>query len=170
VGAVGGRLAVLLKEAGAHVIICDINEKRVRDLVAEHGFDSVPDEGHHSTVCDIYAPCARGAGLNDDTIPRLRCRAIAGCANNQLLDFRHADDLRTHNILYAPDYVINAGGIINVAAELRPGGYDESYSLERIARVYDNLKKVFEIARTKDMSTRDAAAHLAEERLKQGRP
>ena len=169
VGAVGGRLAVLLKEAGAHVIICDINEKRVRDLVAEHGFDSVADQGHHSTVCEIYAPCARGAGLNDDTIPKLRCRAVAGCANNQLLDFRHADDLRAHNILYAPDYVINAGGIINVAAELRPGGYDESYSLERIARVYDNLKKVFEIARTKDMSTRDAAAYLAEQRLKQGR-
>jgi leucine dehydrogenase len=125
VGAVGGALAVLLKEAGAEVTICDINEARVEELCKEYGFNSVKDADHLDVECDIYAPCARGAGLNDETIPRLKCRAVAGCANNQLLEARHAQDLRDRGILYAPDYVINAGGIINVAVELLPGGYDE---------------------------------------------
>ena len=169
VGAVGGRMAVMLKERGAHVIICDINEARVEELKHEHGFDSVPDEGHHKTECDVYAPCARGAGIHDETIPELRCKAVAGCANNILLDFHHADDLKKRGILYAPDYVINAGGIINVACELVEGGYVESHAMERIDRIYDNLKKVFQIARERDVSTRDAAAYLAESRLEEGR-
>ena len=78
------------------------------------------------------ATCARGAGINDDTIPKLTCKAVAGCANNQLLEPKHADDLRARGILYAPDYVINAGGIINVSVEFLPGGYDEPTALERI--------------------------------------
>jgi leucine dehydrogenase len=169
VGAVGGRLAVLLKERGANVVICDINEERVEELHEEHGFEVVDHEGHPSVPCDIYAPCARGAGLNDETIPRLRCKAVAGCANNQLLEPRHAEDLKSRGILYAPDYVINAGGIINVGMELHPGGYDEQRALERIDRIYDQLKLVFEIARTNDIDTREAATQLAEMRLKKAR-
>jgi leucine dehydrogenase len=169
VGAVGGRLAVLLKEEGARVTICDINEQRVEELRAEHGFEVVEDAVHLSVACDVYAPCARGAGINDDTIPKLQCKAVAGCANNQLLETRHADELRRRGILYAPDYVINAGGIINVSVELLPGGYDESAALERIARIYDNLKKVFAISKAENISTRDAAARLAEQRLEIGR-
>ena len=169
VGAVGGRLAVLLKERGAQVVICDINEERVAELHEEHGFEFVEHEGHPSVPCDIYAPCARGAGLNDETIPRLQCKAVAGCANNQLLDARHAEDLKNRDILYAPDYVINAGGIINVGMELQPGGYNEKNALERIDRIYDQLKLVFEIARTKDINTREAAAQLAEMRLRQAK-
>jgi len=165
VGAVGGRLAVLLKERGADVVICDINDERIAELQAEHGFEAIPDKGHFRHVCDVYAPCARGAGINDQTVPELRCKAVAGCANNILLDFRHADELKRRGILYAPDYVINAGGIINVAMELVPGGYVEADALARIDRIYDNLKKVFEIARERDVSTRDAAAFLAESRL-----
>ena len=165
VGAVGGALALLLKERGADVVICDIDEAKVDRMCSEHGFDSVPDEGHFRTEVDVYAPCARGAGLNDETIPALRCKAVAGCANNQLLEPRHAQDLKERGILYAPDYVINAGGIINVYMELLDGGYVEEAALERIARVYDNLKKVFEIARQKDVNTRDAAAKLAEMRI-----
>jgi len=169
VGAVGGRLAVMLKEAGAEVVICDINESRVDEMAREHGFEVVADDGHQKTECAIYAPCARGAGINDDTIPELRCKAVAGCANNQLLDHRHAASLKERGILYAPDYVINAGGIINVSQELAPEGYDEELALARIDRIYDNLKRVFEIARAKDMTTRDAAAYLAEERLRVAR-
>ena len=169
VGAVGGRLAVLLKERGANVIICDINDERVAELQREHGFEAVDDEGHHKTECDVYAPCARGAGINDETIPELRCKAVAGCANNILLEPRHADELKTRGILYAPDYVINAGGIINVACELVPGGYQEAHALERIDRIYDNLRQVFSIAREREMSTRDAAAFLAEARLAEAR-
>jgi len=169
VGAVGGRMATLLKEQGARVLICDINQDNVEKLRAEHGFEVVPDEGHQRVACDIYAPCARGAGINDQTIPMLRCKAVAGCANNQLLEPRHADELKARNVLYAPDYVINAGGIINVSVELRPGGYDEAYALKRIDRIYPNLKQVFKIAREQNISTREAAAKLAESRLEAGR-
>jgi leucine dehydrogenase len=169
VGAVGGRLAVHLKERGADVVICDINEQRVAELVRKHGLESVPDAGHLEVECDVYSPCARGATLNDETIPKLRARAVAGCANNQLLEPRHADLLRERGILYAPDYVINAGGIINVGCELLPGGYDERHSMKKIEGIYDQLKRVFEIARRDGISTRDAAARLAEERLAAGR-
>jgi leucine dehydrogenase len=170
VGAVGGRLAVLLKNEGARVIICDINEDRVAQLKQEHGFESVPDKGHVDTPCDVYVPCARGAGLNDDTIPRLKCKAIGGAANNQLLDpVKHSKDLVDRGILYAPDFVINAGGIINVGVELLPGGYDEAESYRRIDRIYGNLRRVFEIARKERIPTSDAAVRLAEERVLEGK-
>jgi leucine dehydrogenase len=169
VGAVGGALAILLKGVGADVTICDINEERVQQLQSEYGFDVVSDEEHLNVECDIYSPCARGAGINDDTIPRLHCRAIAGCANNQMLEARHARDVRGRGILYAPDYVINAGGIINVSVELLPGGYDEAFSRARIARIYDNLKRVFEISRLEDIPTDTAAERLAMERLELAR-
>lgn len=169
VGAVGGALAILLKEQGAHVTICDINEKRVLEMKEKYGFDVVSDEDHLDVECDIYSPCARGAGINDETIPRLRCRAIAGCANNQMLETRHAKDVRDRGILYAPDYVLNAGGIINVSVELRDGGYDEGYARERISRIYDNLKQVFEISRRDDIPTNEAALRLANARLEEAR-
>lgn len=169
IGAVGGAIAVLAKEQGAEVVICDINQQRVDEFRGRHGFDVVDDEHHLDVECDIYSPCARGAGINDDTIPRLRCKAVAGCANNQLLEHRHAEVLRQRGILYAPDYVLNAGGIINVSVELLPGGYDERVALEKIDRIYDNLKRVFEISRTEGIPTNDAAARLAEQRLAAGR-
>ncbi len=169
VGAVGGRLAELLKIEGATVIICDINEARVAELSKKFGFQSVADAKHLEVDCDVYSPCARGAGINDQTIPKLKCKAVAGAANNQLLEPQHADKLREKGILYAPDYVINAGGIINVGCELLPGGYDEKKSLAMIDRIYDNLKEVFQIAKTQKISTREAAAHLAEERLAKGK-
>lgn len=165
VGAVGGALAVLLKQAGAEVLICDINTERVAQLCGEHGFEAVADERHLDIECDVYSPCARGATLNDETIPRLKCKAVAGCANNQLLEFRHADMLRDRGILYAPDYVINAGGIINVAVELLPGGYDEAAANRRVESISDQLTAVFKIADEKGISTREAAAQLAEQRI-----
>ncbi len=167
VGAVGGALAILLKEAGAKVTICDINEDRVRELAEQHGFGVTTDADHLSIECDIYAPCARGAGINDETIPKLKCKAVAGCANNQLLEPRHAEALRERGIVYAPDYVLNAGGIINVSVELLPGGYDEAVAMERIGRIYDNLKLVFEISREQGIPTNEAAEHLAEQRLEE---
>lgn len=169
VGAVGGRLAERAKDEGAHVVIADINEARVAELRKEHGYDVVADKDHLDVECDVYAPCARGAGINDKTIPRLRCKAVAGCANNQLLEPGHARDLRARGIVYAPDYVINAGGIINVSVELLPGGYDEKVSLKRIEGIYDNLKRVFRISRDEDVPTNVAAERLAEQRLAEGR-
>jgi leucine dehydrogenase len=169
VGAVGSRLAVLLKQEGAHVVICDINEKRVEELCAEHGFEAVHDDKHLDIPCDIYAPCARAATLNDETIPRLRCKIVAGCANNQLLEPRHAAAMKARGVLYAPDYVINAGGIINVSCELLPGGYDEQVSLAKIEKIAANLRRTYEIADTQHIPTSEAANILAEERLAAGR-
>jgi leucine dehydrogenase len=169
VGAVGGRLAEMLKEEGAEVVICDINDARVAELSKKFGFKSVPDATHLDMECDVYSPCARGATLNDQTIPKLKCKAIAGAANNQLREPYHADRLRERGILYAPDYVINAGGIVNVSIELLPGGYDEKKALAKVDRVYDSLKRVYQIARTEKISTRVAAERLAEERLAAGK-
>ena len=107
--------------------------------------------------------------LNSETIPRLRCSIVAGSANNQLETPQDADRLHERGILYAPDYIINAGGIINVYVELEEDGYVEKRALERIATIYDNLKLVFEIARTKDVNTRRAAAHLAEMRIEKAK-
>lgn len=165
----GGQLAILLKERGAQVTISDINAERVEQLCSEHGFTAVDDEDHLEVECDIYAPCARGAGINLSTIPRLHCKVIAGCANNQLLEFEHAEILREKGILYAPDYVINAGGIINVSIELLDGGYDEVAAMAKIENIYINLKRVFEISREEGVPTNVAALRLAEQRLAQGR-
>jgi leucine dehydrogenase len=169
VGAVGGRLAVLLKEAGARVTICDINAARVAELCEEHGFEAVSELEHLAVECDIYCPCARGAGINDETIPLLRCKAVAGCANNQLLEPGHAVDLMNRGIVYAPDYVINAGGIINVGVEMTENGYDEGVALEWIERIYGNLKRVFEISRAESIPTDKAARQLAQARIDEGR-
>ena len=129
----------------------------------------MPELEHLAVECDIYCPCARGAGLNDETIPRLRCKAVAGCANNQLLEPRHAEDLMKRGIVYAPDYVINAGGIINVGVEMSDNGYDEAVALEWIDRIYGNLKQVFEISREEGIPTNKAAEKLAQARLDAGR-
>ncbi|MFT7484493.1 MAG: leucine dehydrogenase [Candidatus Paceibacteria bacterium] len=169
VGAVGGALAIMLKEAGAVVTICDINEARVKELQSEYGFQVVSDEEHLSVECDIYSPCARGAGINDETIPLLKCRAIAGCANNQMLETRHALVVRDRGILYAPDYVLNAGGIINVSVELMAEGYNEEYARGRIAGIYGNLKRVFEISRADNIPTNEAAERLARQRIEAAR-
>ena len=169
VGAVGGRLAELLAELGARLTVCDINDERADEVAARVGGRAVPDATHLEIECDIYAPCARGATLNDDTIPKLRCRAVAGAANNQLLESRHASALRERGILYAPDYVINAGGIINVSVELLPGGYDEARATAQVATVYDNLRQVFAISRKEGIPTSEAASRLAHQRLAEGR-
>ncbi len=177
VGAVGGRLAELLKEKGARITICDINEAKVEELKKKHGYETVADKNHLDVACDIYAPCARGAGLNEQSIPKLKCKAIGGAANNQLLDWAGRDGknvsaartLKERGILYAPDFVINAGGIINVSVELLPGGYNEATSLKKIENIRTNLRKVFEIARSEGVTTHEAAVRLAKARIAEGK-
>lgn len=165
VGAVGSEMARLLKERGARITICDIKDDRVAELCATHGYESVDEERHLEVDCDIYAPCARGAGINDETIPQLTCDIIAGCANNMLLEPRHGDVLREKGILYAPDYVVNAAGIINVSVERFPGGYNEDEAMRRIHRIADNLREVFELAEERGIATNRAAEELAEKRI-----
>ena len=169
VGAVGGEMARLLKERGADVIVCDIKEDRVRALCERYGLRSVPEAEHLDEPCDIYAPCARGAGINDETIPRLTCTIVAGCANNMLLEPRHGDELRKRGILYAPDYVVNAAGIINVSVERHEGGYDEEVAMAKIHTIADNLEEVFQLADERDIGTHTAARLLAELRIERAR-
>jgi leucine dehydrogenase len=166
VGAVGGRLAELLKEAGAHVIICDINEARVAELSKKHGFESVADATHLDVACDVYSPCARGATLNDTTIPKLKCKAIAGVANNQLHEPRHGDVLRgsAGHPLRARLRHQRAAASSTCRFELLPGGYDEEV-LAKIDRIYDNLEAGLRRSLASKRSSRPIAAdRLAERR------
>jgi leucine dehydrogenase len=158
-----------LAKEGAKVLVCDLDAEKARALASRHRYEWVANDGHHRVECDVYAPCATGAGLNDRTIPELRCKAVAGAANNQLLKPEDAEALQKRGIVYAPDYVINAGGIINVACELLRGGYDEATALRRIEGIYGNLKKVFQLAKEQRITTHAASTRLAEQRIQAGR-
>jgi len=161
-GAVGSALVRKLVADGAEVWANDLREDRVQALVDELGIHSASKDEVLTMECDVLAPCALGGVLNDDTIPKLGCKIVAGAANNQLLARRHGDDLRARGILYAPDFVINAGGIINVGCELLPGGYNEEVSLSMIRRIPQALHEIFDIVDREDVSTASAAYQLAE--------
>jgi leucine dehydrogenase len=118
----------------------------------------------HAVACDVYVPCALGGILNDRTIPELRCAAVAGAANNQLLTPEHGKLLAEAGILYAPDFVANAGGVINVADELE--GYDRGRARSKIEGIYTTLRRVFDIARTDKVTTAEVANRIAEERIR----
>lgn len=169
VGSVGYVLGQLAKEEGARLLVSDINEDNVGRAVKDLGAEEVSSAAVYDVDCDIFAPCALGAILNDETIPRLKCRAVAGAANNQLHDeTRHAELLKERGILYAPDYVINAGGIINVSVEFDEGGYDEERALAKIGNIDDALTEIYATARDRDITTHQAAQDVAEANLLAG--
>ena len=122
-----------------------------------------------TTKCDLFAPCAMGAVLNDDTIPNLAAPIVAGAANNLLLEPRHGKMLADRDILYAPDYVINAGGIVNVSVEFHEGGYDEKVALTKIERIPQALRELWTIAKEERIPPSDAADRLAERILADAR-
>lgn len=163
-GKVGYKLARHLVDEQATVIATDINEAAVRVAVEELGITAVSTEEIYDCDCDIFSPNALGGVLNDHTIPRLKCRAIAGGANNQLQDEdRHSRMLAERGILFAPDYVVNAGGLIQVSEEL--GGYNRDRAYHRAHSIYDTLQSIFEIARQESISTTRAANILVERRI-----
>ena len=165
-GSVGLVLGQHLVKAGAKIVVADINKANVERAVKELGAAVVEPDDIYDLECDIYAPCALGATLNDETIPRLKCKIVAGAANNQLDDeSRHADMLKEHGLIYAPDYVINAGGIINVSLELEPGGYNEAAAVARIRNIHEALQSIFETARERGISTHAAAQEVAQRNL-----
>ncbi|MFN0206861.1 MAG: Glu/Leu/Phe/Val family dehydrogenase [Planctomycetota bacterium] len=168
-GAVGSSFAEMLANAGANIIVGDLYRERAEALAKKIGGKVVSSEEVLAAECDILAPSALGGIINDATIAKLRCKAVAGCANNQLLEPRHGDLLHERGILYAPDYVINAGGIINVGCELLPGGYNEKVALSKIDTIYSALKSVFEISAKENIPTYRAADRLAEQILEEGR-
>jgi leucine dehydrogenase len=168
-GSVGRLLAGHAAEAGARLVVADLNTERVERAVDELGAQAVAPDQIFDVESDVFSPCALGGVLNDETIPRLRCAVVAGAANNQLLDeTRHAEQLRARGILHAPDYVINAGGIINVGCELRPGGYDVEYAMERVHGIPATLAEVFARARAEGITPFAAAQELGDAALAAG--
>jgi leucine dehydrogenase len=163
VGNVAYNLCKHLHEEGAQLIVTDINKEAVQRAVDDFGAKAVDPDEIYSVDCDIYAPCALGATVNDETIPQLKAKVIAGAANNQLKDTKHGDQIHEMGIAYAPDYVINAGGVINVADELY--GYDRERAMKKVETIYDNISRVFEIAKRDNIPTYLAADRLAEERI-----
>ncbi len=164
VGKVGYHLVKLLVEAGATVIAADVDVDAVARVVRDFGVETAEPEKVHAVECDVFAPCAMGAVVRDDTIPELKCRVVAGSANNQLERIEHGEALADAGILYAPDFVINAGGLINVADELH--GYDPKRAETAVQGIYRTLREVFRISREQRITTSSAANRFAEERIK----
>ena len=163
-GHVGYYLAKELSDAGAKLVVTDIDAERVRRVVDDFGARGVALDEIYGVKADIFAPCAMGGIINDTTLPQLQVEIVAGAANNQLLEPRHGDELEEKDILYAPDYVANAGGVINVYGEL--AGWDSSRALRQSDEIYDTVLHVFEIAKQDGIPTYQAADRLAERRLK----
>jgi leucine dehydrogenase len=164
VGHVGYYLAKHLAEEGANLIVTDINDENVARVVGEFGAVAVKPHEIFRVDCDIFAPCALGAIINDESIGQLKCKIIAGAANNQLKEERHGDILEERGIIYAPDYIINAGGLMNVADELN-GGYNRERAFRKVETIYENVEKVIFIAKRDGIPTYKAADLLAEERI-----
>jgi leucine dehydrogenase len=163
-GNVGNYLCRELNAAGAKLIVTDIRQERVDYAVKSYGATPISHDGFFSQQADIFAPCALGAILNDDTIPQLKVEIVCGGANNQLLEpKRHGEALEMRSIMYAPDFVANAGGVINVYSEL--AGWTRERALRKADEIYDTMLGVFDIARTKGIPTYEAADELAERRL-----
>jgi leucine dehydrogenase len=164
-GHVGYTLCQHLHEEGANLVVTDISAENTSRIVAEFGAKAVAPNEIYGVDCDIFAPCALGAIINDETLPRLKCRIIAGAANNQLKETRHGDILQDKGILYAPDFIINAGGVINVADELQQGGYNRDRALKKVDGIYNTIEQVIAISKQEQIPTYKAADILAETRI-----
>lgn len=166
VGAVGSRVVRDLLEDGAVVTVTDTNQEKLDRLVAAYPrlFPCAPEDIHTRPV-DIYCPCALGAILNEQTIPELHCKIVCGAANNQLADEHCGDRLAQSGILYAPDYIVNAGGMIAYAESRYPEGFVRQRALAHVSRIYDTLQRVFALAREGAIPTYRAADQLAEQRI-----
>jgi len=147
------------------LIVTDIDEERVARVVRDFGATAVAPDEIYGADAQVFAPCALGAVVNDETIPKFRFEIIAGAANNQLAEARHGDELVRRGILYAPDYVINAGGLINVYGELN--GWSPDRSKRKAGEIYDTLLQLFELSKEQGIPTHDAADRLAERRIEQ---
>ncbi len=164
-GNVGYHLVQHLVEEGAEVIVSDIDPDKVKKAESEFNVKAVTPEKILFTECEILAPCALGALFNDQTIPKLKCKIINGGANNQLAEIRHGQVLKEAGILYAPDYVVNAGGLMNVFVELET--YSKKRAMGKTETIFDNTMEVFKISNDENIPTNLAADRLAERRIEQ---
>lgn len=162
-GNVGRNLAKELHEAGATLIVSDIDPERATRVARETGATVVEGDAIYTAKADIFAPCALGGIINDETLPKLKVEVISGGANNQLLEPRHGDKLEQMGMQYTPDYVANAGGVINVFGEV--AGWDAQRALRKADEIYDTVLSVFDIAKAEGIPSYKAADRLAECRL-----
>jgi leucine dehydrogenase len=165
-GHVGSRVAKRCARGGASLILADVDEHK-RSLADQLGAQWTTPEKALSADVDVLVPCALGGFLDDETVPRLRCPIVAGAANNQLADDRIADLLSANGILWAPDFVANAGGLINIVEEL--GTYDASTARRRVRGIGDTLRRIFDDAESMGATALTAAMELARKRLTAGR-
>jgi len=164
VGHVAFQLCRHLHEEGAKLVVTDINQTAVQKAVEEFNATAVEPNAIYSVDCDIFAPCALGGIINDETINTIKAKVIAGSANNQLQTDKHGEKLHEKGIVYAPDFVINSGGVINVAEELA-AQYDQESVMMKVSAIYDALDRVFAISKTENIPTSEAANRMAEERI-----
>jgi len=163
-GSVGGNVIKMLAKEGAKTFTCDINEDRVTRAVDEYGAEAVPLEEIYDVDAKVFVPCALGAVINAETVPRLKCDIVAGSSNNQLESEKWGTALEERGILYAPDYVINAGGLINVAIELQ--GYNRERAYQAVSSIYSIMEDLFRIADRDHIPTWQAGNRMAEERIR----
>jgi leucine dehydrogenase len=163
VGHVGYHLCKELHAAGAKLTVADVDKLKSERARRDFGAAVVAIDDIPTIDCDVFAPCALGAGLNDDTVPRLQARIVAGAANNQLAEPRHGDDLHARGILYAPDYAINAGGLVNVAQEVK--GYDAKVAREKTLKIYDTIWDICDRSKKLAAPTHKVADMMVEEKL-----
>jgi leucine dehydrogenase len=162
-GHVGGEFIKLLREQGAKVFVTDINKEAVQRCVDELGCEAVGLDEIYDVDADVYSPCALGGTLNEQTIDRIKAKIICGPANNQLATDAIGDELNRRGVLYAPDYAVNAGGVMNVSLEI--DGYNRERAMRMMRTIYYNLGRIFEISKTENIPTYRAADRLAEERI-----
>jgi leucine dehydrogenase len=163
VGHVGYHLCRELHAQGAKLTVADVDKLKSERAQREFGATIVAITDIPKVECDVFAPCALGAGINDETVPALRARIVAGAANNQLAEPRHGDDLHARGILYAPDYAINAGGLVNVAQEVK--GYDAAAARERTMKIYDTIYEICDRSQKLAAPTYKVADIMVEEKL-----
>ena len=163
VGHVGMEFVKLLRERGAKVFVTDINADLVQKAVDDHGAEAVAADDIYDVDAEVYSPCALGGTVNADTLPRLKCKVICGAANNQLANDEIGDEVERLGILYAPDYAVNAGGLMNVSLEI--DGYNRERAMRMLRTIYFNLGRIFEIAKRDNIPTYKAADRMAEERI-----
>ena len=166
-GNVGEHLAEYLLEEGCRLAVCDIFEQKALDFQKKHSqVKVVSHEKIYDEECEIFSPCALGAVINKDTLKRLKCSIIAGAANNQLDKLATENNVREQNILYAPDFVINAGGVISVFVESK-GAYSEEKAKNKIANIYHVLKEIFSRSEKEGKNPTDVAIEIANHRIKE---
>ena len=166
-GAVGHNVVEQLHAAGAQMVVTDIDPAKVAAMVSRYGAEQVEPEAVYDIDCDIFCPCALGKVINDETLDRLKCKIICGSANNQLAEERHGKLLEQKGMVYAPDYITNAGGTIYDTDRLGVGGVSHERGRAKVYRIYENLVRVFEIADRDQIPTYQAADRMAEERIRQ---